>query len=223
MPEIVRAEKINRIFDTGAGKVHALVDASVSIHTQSLTLIMGRSGSGKTTLINSLGALDTPDSGRIVFDGEDITKYTREEKDELRRTKIGFVFQSVGLISTMTALENVDFALRIAGVLAKERAERANECLHLVGLGKRTSHFPAELSGGEQQRVAIARAIAHRPKVVLADEPTGELDTQTALHVVKLFRTLIEKDRITIVMTTHDIAMKEVADKVYYLEDGRVR
>jgi putative ABC transport system ATP-binding protein len=223
MVEIIRTEKLNRVFNAGAASVHAVKDVSITVERGTLTLFMGRSGSGKTTLVNLLGTLDLPSSGVIIFDGENITDLPPDKKDALRRTGMGFVFQSIGLVSMMSAYENVEFALRIAGVSEKERRERARECLLLVGLGKRMDHLPRELSGGEQQRVGIARAIAHRPEVVFADEPTGELDTHMGLQVVKLFVSLIKRDGVTVVMTTHDTAMKEIADRVIHLEDGAVQ
>lgn len=184
--------------------------------------LRGRSGSGKTTLINILGALDKPDSGAVYFNERDITALSSAECDRLRRHEMAFVFQSVALISTMTAYENVEFALRLAGVPIKERSARAKKCLIQVGLEKRMYHRPGELSGGEQQRVAIARAVSHRPKIVFADEPTAALDTPTGLAVLKLFRELVKNNDLTIVMTTHDETMMELADTVYSLEDGKI-
>lgn len=219
---IIRTENISRSFHTSRDVVHALKNVSISIEKGALTVLRGRSGSGKTTLINLLGALDMPNEGNIFFNLQDITNMSETKRDELRRKEMGFVFQSVALIGMMSAYENVEFALRIAGCHQKERKRRAEECLNLVGLSKRMNHRPHELSGGEQQRVAIARAIAHKPAVVFADEPTAELDTQMGLQVVKLFRSLVEKEGLTVVMTTHDPSMMEVADHVYTLEDGEV-
>ena len=165
-------------------------------------------------------ALDQPTEGSVILDGMKITDMSETERDRIRRTKIGFVFQSVALVSMMTAYENVEFALRIANYPAELRKKRAEECLRLVGLSSRMKHMPQELSGGEQQRVAIARAIAHSPSVIFADEPTAELDTTTGLQVVKIFRDLVESEKATIVMTTHDVGLMDVADAVYELEDG---
>jgi putative ABC transport system ATP-binding protein len=170
--------------------------------------------------MNILGALDQPTEGSVILDGMKITDMSETERDRIRRTKIGFVFQSVALVSMMTAYENVEFALRIANYPAELRKKRAEECLRLVGLSSRMKHMPQELSGGEQQRVAIARAIAHSPSVIFADEPTAELDTTTGLQVVKIFRDLVESEKATIVMTTHDVGLMDVADAVYELEDG---
>lgn len=222
MNGIIRTEKLVRDFKSGILTVHALRDVSIELEKGKLTILKGRSGSGKTTLINLLGALDRPDSGTIHFNGTNITSTGETVRNELRRKNMGFVFQSVALISMMSAYENVEFGLRIAGVNGRGRSERVNECLSLVGLAKRMNHRPHELSGGEQQRVAIARAIAHRPDVVFADEPTAELDTHMGLQVVKLFRTLVEAEGLTVVMTTHDPSMIDIADHVMTLEDGEI-
>lgn len=219
---LLKTVDLYRDFKTGAMTVHALRNVNIEIEKGKLTILMGRSGSGKTTLINLLGALDTPTSGKVFFNDIEISKLSASKRDQLRREKIGLVFQSIALISTMSAYENLDFSLRISGISARERKRLAEESLELVGLGRRMKHRPHELSGGEQQRVAIARAVAHRPELVLADEPTGELDTQTSLRVVSLFKNLIEKQGVTVLMTTHDPDMVEVADHVYILEDGEI-
>jgi putative ABC transport system ATP-binding protein len=163
-----------------------------------------------------------PTSGKVFFDDTDITGLVEKERDALRCNHIGFVFQSVALISMMSAYENVEFGLRIAGYNPGERKQRVEECLRMVGLEKRMHHKPSELSGGEQQRVAIARAIAHKPKVIFADEPTAELDTHMGLQIVKLFRNLVDREGVTVLMTTHDPGMMEIADKVFTLEDGEI-
>ena len=219
---LLKTVDLCRDFKTGAMTVHALRNVNIEIEKGKFTILMGRSGSGKTTLINLLGALDTPTSGKVFFNDIEISKLSASKRDQLRREKIGLVFQSIALISTMSAYENLDFSLRISGISARERKRLAEESLELVGLGRRMKHRPHELSGGEQQRVAIARAVAHRPELVLADEPTGELDTQTSLRVVSLFKNLIEKQGVTVLMTTHDPDMVEVADHVYILEDGEI-
>ncbi len=206
----------------GGETVHAVKNASISIQEGTLTILTGRSGSGKTTLINLLGALDKPSGGTIYFNEREITAIQESERDEIRRKHIGFVFQSIALISLMSAYENVEFALRVAGFQQKDRKQRAEECLKYMGLQKRMHHRPHELSGGEQQRVAIARAISHEPEVVFADEPTAELDTHTGLQVVKLFKNLVEREGITVVMATHDPSMIDVADQVLSLVDGEI-
>lgn len=219
---IIQTEGVIRSFHSGRETVHALKGITINIEAGKLTLLKGRSGSGKTTLMNLLGALDRPNAGVITFEGRDITKSGEPFRDGLRRKKIGFIFQSVALISMMSAYENVEFGLRVAGYPARERKSRAEECLALVGLAKRMHHRPQEMSGGEQQRVAIARAIAHKPSIVFADEPTAELDSHMGLQVMRLFRRLVDTEGLTVVITTHDPAMFEIADHAYTLEDGEI-
>lgn len=223
MSVILKAENVSRRFKIGDGSVvNALEGIDLEVESGQLVCLRGRSGSGKTTLINILGALDKPDEGKVFFNGEDITEMNMSECDKLRRYQMAFVFQSVALISTMTAYENVEFALRLAGTPLGQRNARAKECLTRVGLEKRMHHRPGELSGGEQQRVAIARAVSHKPKIIFADEPTAALDSSTGLAVMKLFRDFIKDNDLTIVMTTHDETMMELADVVYALEDGKI-
>ena len=218
---MIQTRGVTRAFPVSGGSFMALKGIDVDIPAGKLTILKGRSGSGKTTLLNILGALDKPTSGKVVFDGKNIVKMDERKRAKLRRRSIGFVFQSVALVPMMSAQENIEFALRLARYKGN-RPQRALECLKLVGLDKRAQHMPQELSGGEQQRVAIARAIAHKPKVIFADEPTGELDTTTGLKVVKIFKDLIEKEGVTIVMTTHDTGLMEIGDKVYEILDGEV-
>lgn len=220
---MIETKNVCRVFETaGSEPFQALKDVSVSIPKQSLTILRGRSGSGKTTLLNIIGALDAPSSGEVYFDGKSITGLLDRERERLRRKNIGFIFQSVSLIPMMTVYENVEFALRLADYRG-DRRRRVEKCLQMVGLSKRMQHMPQELSGGEQQRVAIARAIAHKPQVLFADEPTAELDSATSLTVIKLFRELVAEQGITIVMTTHDMALMGAGDVVYTLEDGSVK
>ncbi|MBQ9120452.1 MAG: ABC transporter ATP-binding protein [Lachnospiraceae bacterium] len=217
---MIETKNIDRFFPVaGREPFQALKDISIVIPDRSLTMLRGKSGSGKTTLLNILGALDAPSGGQVIFDGQDITKLSDKQREKLRREKIGFIFQSVSLIPMMTVYENVEFSLRLSDYKG-DRKKRVEECLHLVGLGKRMQHMPQELSGGEQQRVAIARAIAHRPQVIFADEPTAELDTATSLSVMKMFQDLVQAQGITIVMTTHDTGLMDAGDIVYQLEDG---
>ncbi|MBO6302198.1 MAG: ABC transporter ATP-binding protein [Ruminiclostridium sp.] len=223
MDILLKAEHISREFDVGNGNiVRALTDVSLDVNEGELVCLRGRSGSGKTTLINILGALDRQSGGNVTFCGRDIGALSDGERDKLRRKELGFVFQSVALISTMTALENVELSLRLAGHPISGRIKRAKECLTRVGLGKRMDHRPGELSGGEQQRVAIARAVAAKPKLIFADEPTAALDSNTGTAVLALFRELVRDDGITVVMTTHDEAMMQLADIVYELSDGKI-
>lgn len=219
---MIRTENITRQFQSGREVVYALRDINIEIQSGTLTILRGRSGSGKTTLINLMGALDAPTEGKIFIDEKEITLLSEVKKDNLRRVNMGFIFQSIALMPLMTAYENVDFGLRVAGYEAGERKNRAEDCLAMVGLQKRMHHLPQELSGGEQQRVAIARAIAHKPKVVFADEPTAELDTNMGLQVVKVLKDLVHEEGLTVIMTTHDPSMVDIADCVYTLEDGMI-
>lgn len=215
----IEVSGVNRIFPIPGGEFQALTDINVQIPTGALAVLKGRSGSGKTTLMNIIGALDYPTSGKVLIDGEDIVALNDQKREVLRRTHVGFVFQSVSLIPTMNAFQNVEFSLRLAGI-KQGRKERVEACLKMVGLGKRMHHMPAEMSGGEQQRVAIARAIAHRPKILLADEPTAELDSAMAAEVTRLFQEMSKKENITIIMTTHDIGLMDAGDMVIELENG---
>ena len=221
---IIEARNITRMFPVGDGEFYALKHVDIDIPAGKLTILKGRSGSGKTTLMNLLSALDAPTEGDVSFDGQVYSEMEDAQKEQLRRKEIGFVFQAVALIPIMNAYENVDFAMRLAEpeLTAKEVDERIRETLALVGMEERMRHMPGQMSGGEQQRVAIARAVAHRPKVVFADEPTGALDTESGLRVMQLFRNLIEKEGVTIVMTTHDPNLMELGDVVYELEDGEI-
>lgn len=221
---MIEARNITRMFPVGDGDFYALKHVDIDIPAGKLTILKGRSGSGKTTLMNILSALDTPTEGDISFDGQAYSEMEEAQKEQLRRKEIGFVFQAVALIPIMNSYENVDFAMRLAEpeLAAKKIDERIRETLALVGMEERMRHMPGQMSGGEQQRVAIARAVAHRPKVVFADEPTGALDTESGLRVMQLFRNLIEKEGVTIVMTTHDPNLMELGDVVYELEDGEI-
>ena len=221
MDYIIRTEGVKRCFKTQGGDFWALRDIDIEVPTGRLTILRGRSGSGKTTLMNILGALDKPTEGKVFFEERDIARMDERKRTQLRRMEIGFVFQSIALIPMMNALENVEYALRLTKYKG-DRTARAMECLKLVGLGQRANHLPQELSGGEQQRVAIARAVAHKPKVLFADEPTGALDTNTGLAMVKLFRELTDQEGVTIVMTTHDTDLMELGDRVYELEGGEL-
>lgn len=211
---------VNRIFPVAGGEFQALTDICAEIPAGVLTILKGRSGSGKTTLLNIVGALDTPTSGSVTIGGQDVCRLSDRARENLRRTKVGFVFQSVSLIPTMNAFQNVEFSLRLAGV-KKGRQERVEECLRMVGLGNRMHHMPMEMSGGEQQRVAIARAIAHRPQIVLADEPTAELDSAMAAEVARLFQEMTRTEGVTIVMTTHDTRLMDAGDMVIELANGK--
>ena len=218
----IEGKNIVREFKVAGERIVALNGINIEIQEGSFVILKGRSGSGKTTLINILGGLDEPTKGEVFIDEKEITALSETGRDDFRRKSVGFVFQSVALISAMTAFENVDFALRIAGYPQKERENRAKECLEAVGLSERIYHKPSELSGGEQQRVAVARAIAHKPKIIFADEPTAELDAEKSFQIVELLKRVSKELKITVVMTTHDPNLLFAADKVYTLEDGEI-
>ncbi|REE78733.1 putative ABC transport system ATP-binding protein [Paenibacillus taihuensis] len=207
---------------SGSARVDVLKGIELTIEPGKLTMLRGRSGSGKTTLLNLLGGLDRPTEGEIVFRGSRIDEWSDKRLTVLRRKEIGFVFQSFALLPLLTAWENVELSLRMAGTPRAQWKERTDRCLELVGLAKRAHHRPFELSGGEQQRVAIAKAIAHRPALLLADEPTAELDTQMAARIIGAFRDIIGAEQIAICMTTHDSTLWEAADVVYQMADGRI-
>lgn len=217
---LMRGEHLTRVYHTGAGSFYALKDVNLEIKKGALTVLRGRSGSGKTTLLNILSGLDTPTEGQVFFEDKNISTMATGKRDRLRAKKMGFVFQAVALMPDMNAVENVEYGLRIAGKFNRESRQNAEECLHMVGLGKRMNHLAQELSGGEQQRVAIARSIAHSPELIFADEPTAALDTAMGIQVVDVFKRLIQERGMTIVMTTHDPNMLELADCVYTLSDG---
>lgn len=218
---LIEVNGVNRIFPVPGGEFQALKDIDVKIMRSTLTILKGRSGSGKTTLMNIIGALDDPTTGSVSIDGREVGKMSGREREQLRRKDMGFVFQAVSLIPTMNAFQNVEFSMRLAGIKAgRERDKRVEDCLRMIGLGNRMHHMPAEMSGGEQQRVAIARAIAHRPKLILADEPTAELDSAMAAQVTKLFQEMTRKEGITILMTTHDVGLMGAGDMIIELEAG---
>ena len=219
---LIEISGVNRIFPVPGGEFQALKDINAEIQRGTLTVLRGRSGSGKTTLMNIVGALDNPTSGYVCIEGRTLGSMSDRAKENLRRKEMGFVFQAVSLIPTMNAFQNVEFSMRLAGLKpGKERDKRVEECLKLVGLGNRMHHMPAEMSGGEQQRVAIARAIAHHPKVIMADEPTAELDSAMAAQVTRLFKEMTRKEGITILMTTHDVGLMDAGDMIIELENGQ--
>lgn len=218
---VIQVKNVSRSFAVPGGEFQALKGICAEIPKGSLTILKGRSGSGKTTLMNIIGTLDDPSSGEVWIDGRPVKGMPERERENLRRRDMGFVFQAVSLIPTMNAFQNVEFSMRMAGIKAgRERDRRVEECLKLVGLGNRIHHMPAEMSGGEQQRVAIARAIAHSPKLILADEPTAELDSAMAAQVTKLFHDMTRKEGISILMTTHDVGLMDAGDMIIELENG---
>lgn len=219
---IIEAKNLGRSFRIGEADVPAIRDVSVAVTGGEFLALLGRSGSGKTTLLNLLGGLDIPTKGTVTIDGEELTTMSDRDRTLLRRHKLGFVFQSYGLLALLSAYENVELPLRINGVSWRRRRHLVNEALQQVGLGARARHRPFELSGGEQQRVAIARALANKPVVLLADEPTGDLDFTTGAAIGKLLRNLATEQGITIVTATHDLSLANMADKIIELVDGAV-
>jgi len=217
---IVRVQGVCRVYGTDGQQVHALRGIDLELPRGVLAALKGRSGSGKTTLLNLIGGLDRPTSGEISFDGQPLSALSEAELTLMRRHRIGFIFQSFSLLPTYSAYENVELALRFAGFERREMVERARRCLRAVGLGQWMHHRPDEMSGGQQQRVSIARALAPRPELLLADEPTGELDSATSRQILALFRHLVEKEGLTILVATHDPLLDEYADLIYRIQDG---
>ena len=219
---IVRTQQVTRVYRVDSQEVPALSGVDLTIGPGKVVALRGRSGSGKTTLLNCIGGLDRPTSGEVWFEGTNVTYLPESKWVDLRRHRIGFVFQAHALLATYSAWENVDLMLRLAGMKRRQRQERADEVLALMGLTKWREHRTFELSGGQQQRVAIARAIAPQPSLILADEPTGELDSATGQQILGLFRRIADRDGTTILIATHDLAVDAFADEVYHLEDGRI-
>lgn len=222
MEAILETRDLYRSFQVGTNTVHALAGVNLSCPKGRLIVIRGRSGSGKTTLLNIVGGLDRPSAGEVLFRGENLHALDELGLTGWRRKEVGFVFQSFALMPHLTALENVELIQRFEGTAWRQRMERAEECLRLVGLSKRAHHRALELSGGEQQRVAIARAVANRPGLILADEPTGALDFETGMRVMELFREIVDRDGVTVIVSTHDAAASEFGDMQFVIEDGKL-
>ena len=219
---IVEAIGVTRDYPMGDNVVHALRGVSLEVARGQLVVVRGRSGSGKTTLLNIVGGLDRPSGGTVRFDGQDLGTMPEGGLIELRRHRIGFIFQAFGLIPILTAAENVEVPLRLAGTAVEERDERVRVLLEMVGLGERARHRPHELSGGEQQRVAIARALANGPSLLIADEPTGQLDSHTGRTIMTLIRALVRSEGVTAIVATHDPILIELADRAIELRDGEL-
>ncbi|MEU6477761.1 ABC transporter ATP-binding protein [Streptomyces sp. NPDC047017] len=219
---MVRVENVHKSYGQAAAAVHALRGVSFEVPRGELVALKGRSGSGKTTLLNIVGGLDQPDEGRVQVDGSDLTQLGEDGLLALRRDRVGFVFQSFGLIPILTAAENVGVPLRMRRADPREREERVELLLSLVGLAGHARQRPGELSGGQQQRVAIARALANDPALLIADEPTGRLDAETGLAVMELLRAVVHSRQVTALVATHDLTLLDLADRVLELRDGEI-
>jgi len=219
---IVRTVDLKRVYRVGASEVHALRGISLEVPQGQFVAVMGRSGSGKTTLLNCIGGLDHPTSGEVYIRDQKISDLSDSRLTKLRRHNIGFVFQSYALMPTFTAYENVELPLRITGAGRRDRVRRTRECLELVGLSRWAKHRSPELSGGQQQRVAIARALAIQPEIMLADEPTGELDSGTGWQILELFARIVEEEGVTVIMVSHDPTVEQFASRIYHLNDGQI-
>ena len=219
---MIHAEALTKVYQMGDSEVHALDGASFTIKKGEMVAIMGPSGSGKSTLMSIIGCLDVPTGGSYTLDGVSVENVSESELAEIRGRKIGFVFQQFNLLARTSALENVMLPLTYAGVSGKERNERAMKALERVGLGERTHHAPNELSGGQQQRVAIARALVNEPAILLADEPTGALDSKTGVEIMQLFQNLHEDSRQTVILVTHDSYVARHTDRIIKISDGHI-
>jgi putative ABC transport system ATP-binding protein len=219
---IIETRDLRRVYKIGHREVQALRGVDLQIEPGHFIALKGRSGSGKTTLLNCLSGLDRPTSGVVEFYGRNIEQMDEKALTDWRRREVGFIFQSFGLIPTLSAYENVELMIRIAGIPGKERHARTLQVLGLMGLTIWIHHRPYELSGGQQQRVAIARALANKPKLILADEPTGELDSTTAREILSLFRQVVEQEHITLLMSSHDPLVDGYVDRILQMKDGQI-
>jgi putative ABC transport system ATP-binding protein len=220
---LIETREVTRVYQMGANEVMALNNVTMGVDQGEFVAIQGTSGSGKSTLLNLLGGLDRPSSGDVLFDSQPLGPFTKKQMARYRRFSVGMIFQNFNLIPTMTAAENVRLALAFGGTRGVERRERANVLLERVGLAGRMDHRPSEMSGGEQQRVAIARALANRPRVLLADEPTGNLDSTRAHELLSLLREMVEGDRLTVLLVTHDRELAgSFANRIIRMKDGRI-
>jgi putative ABC transport system ATP-binding protein len=219
---VIRVEEVHRTYDLGETRVHALRGVSLAVEAGEFVAIMGASGSGKSTFMNILGCLDRPSSGRYLLEGTDVSNLDKRQMAWLRNRKLGFVFQGFNLLPRTSAFENARLPTLYSAIAKPERAERAREALALVGLADRAAHFPSQLSGGQQQRVAIARALVNRPSILLADEPTGSLDSHTSVEIMQVLQELNERG-LTIVLVTHEPDIAQFAKRMVVFRDGRIR
>jgi putative ABC transport system ATP-binding protein len=223
MRPLIEVHDVTRTYGSGPVATAALRGVTLTVAEGQLVALRGRSGSGKTTLLNIIGGLDAPDSGTVCVDGQDVTAMTERQRVRLRRQTVAYIFQSFGLLPVLSAAENVGVPLRIVGTASAEREERVARMLALVGLDGHSRHRPGELSGGQQQRVAIARALATRPRLLLADEPTGQLDAETGKQIMRLIRSVVRSEGVTALLATHDPTLIEIADSVLHLADGTIQ
>jgi putative ABC transport system ATP-binding protein len=222
MTPIIDVKDVTRTFGSGPNATAALQGVTMTVGKGQLVALRGRSGSGKTTLLNIVGGLDAPDSGTVCIDGEDVTSMSEQQRVHLRRETVTYIFQSFSLLPGLSAAENVGVPLRIAGMAPKAREDRVATMLTLVGLAGHARHRPGELCGGQQQRVAIARALAPRPRLLLADEPTGQLDAETGKQIMRLIRSVVRSEGVTALLATHDPTLMDIADSVLHLTDGTI-
>jgi putative ABC transport system ATP-binding protein len=222
MSDIITITNLSKEYPRGGVMVHALQDITLKLTKGDFIVLLGPSGSGKTTLLNVIGSLDKPSSGQVCLDGQNLSQMNEKRLTEVRRKKIGFIFQFYNLLPTLTAIENVELPMIISGTSKREARQRAKELLENVGLSKRFDHRPDELSGGEQQRVAVARALVNHPSIILADEPTGDLDTDTGIQVMKTLKELSKHDETTVIVATHDNNIVSMADRTLRMKDGKI-
>jgi len=220
--DVIRIDRVSKIYQTGDILVHALRGLTLTIRRGEFVAIMGPSGSGKSTLMNVIGCLDRPTKGKYFLEGVDVSTMGKSELADVRNKRVGFVFQSFNLVSRTSALENVELPLLYAGVSGSERKRRAKEALAIVGLSDRERNMPNQLSGGQQQRVALARALVNNPSIVLADEPTGALDTRTSVEVMEIFQRLNRERKLTVIIVTHEADISLYAERVILVRDGRI-
>jgi len=219
----IRTEALTKTYNLGSSRITALDNVNFEVNEKAFTVIVGRSGSGKSTLLSLIGLNDVPTSGKVLVDDIDASKCSGGERRKIRLHHMGFVFQTFNLLPTLNAVENVELPMALAGKASKEQREKATKLLEIVGLGNRLLHRPKQLSLGEMQRVAIARALANDPEVIIADEPTGELDSKTAKEVIALLLGISREEKKTVIVATHDEKMVEMADIIYTIEDGRLK
>ena len=222
MKKVIEIKDVWKIYDLGEVKVEAVRGVNLTVNKADFIAIMGPSGSGKSTLMNLIGCLDLPTKGKILLKGKDISKLKESQLASIRGKTIGFVFQAYNLLPSLTAIENIEIAMIFQGINSKERKKRAIQLLEQVGLKHRMNHYPRELSGGEQQRIAIARALANNPEIIIADEPTGNLDSKRGIEIMQLLRKLNKEKKTTIIVVTHDPSIARFADKIMLIRDGKI-